>query len=86
MRPRYASCADLKLAMALREYDTIDRRPMVAELPPGQRFSLNGVLVLTKRSYAGPRYKCTTARGVSIMCRPRPGFTPSMKAVAGKPG
>jgi SprT protein len=63
MRPRYSSCADLKLAMALREYDTLDHRPMVAELPRGQRFSLDGVRVLTKRELSRTRYKCTTARG-----------------------
>jgi hypothetical protein len=63
MKPRYSSCADLKLAMALREYDTIDRRPMLAELHRGQRFSLNGVLVLTKHELCRTRYKCSTARG-----------------------
>jgi SprT protein len=63
MKPRYSTCADLKLAIALREYDTLDHRPMVAELPRGQRFSLDGVRVLTRRELSRTRYKCTTARG-----------------------
>jgi SprT protein len=63
MKPRYSSCADLKLAIALREYDTLDHRPMVAELPRGQCFSLDGVRVLTRRELSRTRYKCTTARG-----------------------
>lgn len=63
LRPRYSSCSDPKLAVALREYDTLDHRPMVAELPRGQRFSLDGVLVLLKRELCRTRYLCTTPRG-----------------------
>ncbi len=61
--PLYSTDADPALSLALRRHDTLDRRPMVAELPEGQRFALGGRQVMVKGPLLRKCYRCTNARG-----------------------
>jgi len=56
-----ASCP--VLAANLRRYDTTDFRPTVGDLAMGQRFSLNGRVVLTKGPKLRTWFSCQTADG-----------------------
>ncbi len=62
-RPLYSTDADPELSLALRRHDTLDLRPMLAELREGERFRLGGGTFMVK----GPRlrkcYRCTNDRG-----------------------
>jgi SprT protein len=61
--PLYSSDSDPTLALALRRYDTGDLRSTVAELAPGQMFSLNGKRILIKGELLRKWYRCTTPQG-----------------------
>jgi hypothetical protein len=68
--PLYSTSSHPQLASALRRYDTTDHRPTVAELRDGQRFSLDGKLVLTRQRLLRTRYLCTTADGRKFYVAP----------------
>lgn len=62
--PRYTDDNDCGLQFVLRAYDTLDRRQTVAELATGQTFSLDGKLMLIKRSDGTKNYfNCVTLNG-----------------------
>lgn len=62
-KPLYTTDADSVLSQGLRKYDTLDLRPTVLELSSGQRFSLDGKLILTRGGLLRKRYRCTALDG-----------------------
>ncbi len=61
--PLYSSDSHTALAAALRRHDTLDLRPTVQELSPGQMFSLNGKTVMTKERLLRTWFQCRTTDG-----------------------
>jgi hypothetical protein len=68
--PLYSTDSDSHLALMLRKYDTLDNRRMVAELPYGQMFSLDGRHVMTKGELMRKSYRCTTPDGKRFRVSP----------------
>jgi hypothetical protein len=64
-RPDASSSRDTALQLALREYDTLDHRPLVAELEYGKLFSLDGRLILRRGERLRTRFHCTTREGIA---------------------
>lgn len=61
--PLYSTDSHPALAAALRQHDALDLRPMVQELAPGQRFSLDGKTVLVRERLLRKWFRCTTPDG-----------------------
>ncbi len=61
--PHASSSRDAALQLALRQHDTLDHRPMVAELAEGTLFSLDGKLILRRGQRLRTRYHCATPKG-----------------------
>ena len=84
MKPRYSTCADLKLAMALREYDTLDHRPdggrscRVASVFARWSVRVDRGEELSRTRFM---YKCTLPVVASIMSRLLQEFTLFMQVV-----
>jgi SprT protein len=68
--PLYTTDAHTGLAAALRKHDTMDLRPTVQELAPGQMFSLNGRTVMTKGDLLRRWYRCKSADGRKFRVAP----------------
>lgn len=62
--PAASSSRDAGLQLALRQHDTLDHRPMVAELADGTLFSLDGKLLLRRGRQVRTRYHCVTPGGL----------------------
>lgn len=63
--PAASSSRDVSLQLALRAYDTLNHCPLVAELPDGTLFSLDGKLVLRRGPRLRTRFHCLTPAGVA---------------------
>jgi len=61
--PSSSSFRDLALQKALRRHDTLDHRPMVAELPPGTLFSLDGRRVFRLGAALRSCFRCVALDG-----------------------
>jgi hypothetical protein len=61
--PKASSSRDESLQVALRQFDTADQRPMLATLPQGTWFSLDGKLVLQKGERLRTSFRCVTKDG-----------------------
>lgn len=61
--PKSTDEYDTELQLALRRYDTSDKRLTVAELQEGTRFSLDGKLVLRRGKLIRRRIQCVGSRG-----------------------
>ncbi len=61
--PKSTADYDTDLQLALREYDTIDNRMFVIDLPDGAYFSLDGRTVLRKGELARRRIHCKSTDG-----------------------
>jgi SprT protein len=62
--PRYSTYSDSGLRFNLRAHDTVDIRLTVAEIPTGQKFSLDGKLILAKRNDGvGNYFNCVSSDG-----------------------
>ncbi|MDX1963880.1 MAG: SprT-like domain-containing protein [Pirellulales bacterium] len=61
--PSSSSFRDVALQQALRKYDTLDERPMVAELPTGTLFSLDGKRIFRLGPQLRSCFRCNTLEG-----------------------
>ncbi len=57
--------SSLSLEKALRQFDKLDKRPLVSELPEGTLFSLRSGVILQKGKGAQNHFRCKTLNGVS---------------------
>ncbi len=61
--PKSTADYDTDLQLALRRYDTLDRRMLVADLRDGDLFSLDGKTVLRKGELIRRRIRCVATNG-----------------------
>ena len=61
--PHASSSRDTSLQLAFRKYDTLNLRPLVAELAHGALFSLDGKLILRRGEKLRTRFQCLTPAG-----------------------
>ncbi|MBT8402162.1 MAG: SprT-like domain-containing protein [Rhodothermia bacterium] len=61
--PKSTADYDTELQLALRRYDTLDRRMLVADLRDGDLFSLDGKTVLRKGELIRRRIRCVATNG-----------------------